>query len=479
MKIAFAASEAAPYIKTGGLGDVAQALPAALSQNSDNEVLLFLPYYGKIKDNPSITAEYIGYYYTDLSWRHQYVGLYKAQGTQPNLHVYLIDNEQYFKRDGGIYGHADDGERFAFFAKAILDALVYLGVQPDVIHCNDWQTALLPIFLHAFYQQELGAAKTVFTIHNIEYQGWAQPYFLGDVLGLSSEHENTLTYKGAINFMKGAILTCDALTTVSRTYAQEIRYPYFAHGLSPIIDEHAFKVLGIVNGIDTQGNNPALDPALSVNYTAADMSGKKICKQALQEQLGLPVRDDVAVIGMVTRLVSHKGLDILCAVAEELMGWDIQLVILGTGDAIYEDRLRAIADQHPDKFSLNLCFSGNLASQIYAGSDLYLMPSKSEPCGLSQLIAMRYGSIPVVHETGGLKDTVLPFNPQSEEGYGFTFQSFNGQDMLDALRRALSVYGGDKSAWSRVIKNGMTADLSWRKPAAEYMALYTDLINNA
>lgn len=479
MKIVFAASEAAPYMKTGGLGDVAQALPAALSKYLDNEVLLFLPYYGKIKDNASIEAEYIGYYYTDLSWRHQYVGLYKAQSPYANLHVYLLDNEQYFKRDGGIYGHTDDGERFAFFSKAILDALIYLGVQPDVIHCNDWQTALLPIMLHAFYQDELGAAKTIFTIHNIEYQGWANPYFLGDVLGLSSEHENTLTYKNSINFMKGAILSCDALTTVSRTYAQEIRYPYFAHGLSPIIDEHAFKIRGIVNGIDVQGNDPATDAALAANYGAQDMAGKAVCKASLQQQLGLPIRDDVAVIGMVTRLVSHKGLDILCAVAEKLMNWDIQLVILGTGDAEYEEKLRAIADRHTDKFSLNLCFSGKLASQIYAGSDLYLMPSKSEPCGLSQLIAMRYGTVPVVHETGGLKDTVLPFDAQTGEGFGFTFQSFNGQDMLDALRRALAVYGSDKSAWSRVIANGMTADLSWAKPADEYMALYTDLIHNA
>ncbi len=479
MKIVFAASEAAPYIKTGGLGDVAQALPAALSKYCDNEVLIFLPYYGKIKNNASIEAKYIGYYYTDLSWRHQYVGLYKAQSTQENLHVYLLDNEQYFKRDGGIYGHADDGERFAFFSKAILDALIYLDVVPDIIHCNDWQTALLPTMLHAFYQESLGSAKTVFTIHNIEYQGWANPYFLGDVLGLSSAYENTLTYKNSINFMKGAILSCDALTTVSRTYAQEIRYPYFAHGLSPIIDEHAFKICGIVNGIDTVGNDPATDPALASNYSVSDMSGKAVCKAQLQEKLGLPVRDDVAMIGMVTRLVSHKGLDILCQVAEELMNWDIQLVILGTGDAAYEDRLRAIAERHPEKFSLNLCFSGKLASQIYAASDLYLMPSKSEPCGLSQLIAMRYGTIPVVHETGGLKDTVSPFNPETGDGFGFTFQSFDGEDMLDALRRALSVYGGNKDAWCKVIYNGMSADLSWGKPAGEYMTLYTDLIHRA
>ncbi len=479
MKIVFAASEAAPYMKTGGLGDVAQALPAALSNYSDNEVLLFLPYYGKIKDNATISAEYIGYYYTDLSWRHQYVGLYQAQSDQDNLKVYLLDNEQYFKRDGGIYGHDDDGERFAFFSKAILDALLYLNIVPDIIHCNDWQTALLPTMLHAFYHDSLGSAKTVFTIHNIEYQGWADPYFLGDVLGLSSAYENTLTYKGSINFMKGAILTCDALTTVSRTYAQEIRYPYFAHGLSPIIDDHAFKIHGIINGIDVDGNDPAVDSSLICNYTVSDLSGKAKCKSQLQEQLGLPVRDDVPMIGMVTRLVSHKGLDILCQVAEDLMQWDIQLVILGTGDAAYEERLRAIADRHADKFSLNLCFSAKLASCIYAASDLYLMPSKSEPCGLSQLIAMRYGTIPVVHETGGLKDTVLPFNPETGDGFGFTFQSFDGGDMLDALRRALSVYGGNKDAWRKVIRNGMTADLSWSKPAGEYMALYTDLIDHA
>ena len=475
MKIVFAASEAAPYIKTGGLGDVAQALPAALSDYADNEVLIFLPYYGKIKDNASIQAEYMGYYYTDLSWRHQYVGLYRVKTERANLRVYLLDNEQYFGREGGIYGHTDDGERFAFFSKAILDGLVYLGEQPNIIHCNDWQTALLPIFLHAFYQEKLGQAKTVFTIHNIEYQGWAHPYFLGDGLGLSGDYENTLTYKGSLNFMKGAILSCDALTTVSRTYAKEICYPYFAHGLSPVIAEHSFKTHGIVNGIDMAGNDPATDKAIPTNYSVSDTSGKAVCKAQLQKQLGLPVREDVAVVGMVTRLVSHKGLDILCAVAEELMNWDIQLVVLGTGDAEYEARLKDIADRHRDKFSLNLCFSGALAAQIYAASDLYLMPSKSEPCGLSQLIAMRYGTIPVVHETGGLKDTVLPFNPQTGEGFGFTFQSFNGEDMLDALRRALSVYGGDPAAWKKVMHNGMTADLSWKVPAAEYMAIYEQL----
>lgn len=479
MKIVFAASEAAPYIKTGGLGDVAQALPAALSDYADNEVYLFLPYYGKIKDNTNITAEYIGYFYTDLSWRHQYVGLYKAQGTKERLHVYFLDNEQYFKRDGGIYGHDDDGERFAFFSKAILDALVYLKVAPNIIHCNDWQTALLPIFLHAFYEQALGGAKTVFTIHNIEYQGWADPYFLGDVLGLSSDYESTLTYKNSINFMKGAILACDALTTVSRTYAQEIRYPYFAHGLSPIIEEHAFKLHGIVNGIDVTGNDPAVDKNLVCNYDRKNLCGKATCKSQLQQQLGLPVRNDVPVIGMVTRLVSHKGLDLLCRVAEELMQWDIQLIVLGTGDAYYENRLRDIAQRHANKFSLTLRFSGSLAAAIYAASDLYLMPSKSEPCGLSQLLAMRYGSVPVVHETGGLKDTVLPFNPQSGEGFGFTFQSFNADDMLDAIRRALTVYGTDKNAWAKAVDNGMSADWSWNKPAGEYMILYTDIAAQA
>ena len=478
MKIVFAASEAAPFIKTGGLGDVAQALPEALSEYKGNEILLFLPYYKKIKEDPTIEVERVAELCTPLSWRNSYTGLMKYKSKRRKLRVYFIDNEYYFKRESS-YGFYDDGERFAFFCKAILESLVYLGETPDIIHCNDWQTALLPTLLHAFYADKLGSAKTVFTIHNIEYQGWTDPYFLCDVLGLPENYESTFAFNGSLNFVKGAILSCDALTTVSRTYAEEICTPYFAHGLSGVINDHKFKTCGIVNGIDTIGNDPKVDPDLAQNYGPKDFAcGKAACKAELQQLVGLPVRDDVPLIGLVSRLVSHKGLDIMCDAMDEMMTKDVQFVILGTGDKQYEEKLAILAAKYPDKLSLNLKFSKSIASKIYAASDIYLMPSKSEPCGLSQILAMHYGSVPVVHETGGLKDTVLPYNEFTGEGLGFSFSRFDSADMLDALNRALAVYA-DKNAWNKIITNGMTTDFSWKKPALEYMELYEKLIINA
>ena len=476
MTVVFAASEAAPFVKTGGLADVAAALPEALAGDGGHEVLLFLPYYGRIKQNPAISAEFVGYFYTDLAWRHQYVGLYRVSTGLERETVYLIDNEQYFGRSGGLYGWGDDGERFAFFSKAILDALVYLDVLPDILHLNDWQTALVPIFLHAGYREKLGRAKTVFTIHNIEYQGVAHPYFLGDGLGLGPEYENTLTYHGNLNFLKGAILSSDAVTTVSRTYAQEIRHPYFAHGLSSVIEQHAFKIRGIVNGIDVARFNPAADSALAQVYTSEDLSGKAACKRALQRRLGLPERPERPIVGMVSRLVKHKGLDLIVRAAEELMRRDMTLIVLGTGEERYEQFFRSLAARYPDRLSVHLDFSQELASQIYAGADLYLMPSRSEPCGLSQLIAMRYGAVPIVHAIGGLRDTVPAYQPQTGEGYGFTFQSYDPGDLIHALDRALKLWYEDTSAWAGLMRNGMTADLSWRRPMAEYIELYQQLI---
>ena len=475
MKIVFAASEAAPFIKTGGLGDVAQALPLALSRIRDTEVLLFLPYYSKIKEDPSVKTEFVSSFEVDLSWRKLYVGLHRLSSKRRKERVFFIDNESYFKRDR-IYGEPDDGERFAFFSKAVLESLVYLGEKPDIIHCNDWQTALIPVMLHAFYQDQLENTKTVFTIHNIEYQGWVHPYFLGDVLGLPGKYNDTFQLGDGHNFMKSAVLSCDALTTVSRTYAREICDPYFAHGLHRIISDHAFKLFGIVNGIDPDVNDPAQSRNLARPYGVQDhVEGTAENKAALQRELGLPERPEVPMIGMVSRLVSHKGMDLFCSALRELENWDVQFVVLGTGDGLYENALKDAAARRPDRFSANLCFRKDLADRIYAGCDLFLMPSRSEPCGLSQLIAMHYGTVPVVHETGGLKDTVLPFRSDTGEGYGFTFQSFNREDMLDALRRALTVYGTDKKAWQKVIHNGMTADLSWKNPAKEYLALYRRL----
>ncbi|MEE1279476.1 MAG: glycogen synthase GlgA [Oscillospiraceae bacterium] len=479
MKIVFTASEAAPFIKTGGLGDVAEALPRALSEQKGNEVLLFLPYYKRIKENPDIKTEFVKSFAVELSWRRQHVGIFKLKSNKRKLKVYFIDNEYYFGRDG-VYGYPDDGERFAYYSKAVLEALCQLNEKPDVIHCNDWQTALIPLILHAFYEKSLGEAKTVFTIHNIEYQGKADPYFIGDVIGLShKKYNNTLIFDGCVNFMKSAILCCDALTTVSETYAQEIKYPYYAHGLAGVISDHDFKLSGIVNGINTGIFDPESDRALLQNYTKKTAAeGKAANKAALQQKLSLEVREDVPVIGMVSRLVSHKGVDLICAAIDELMRWDVQIVIVGTGDSVYEERLRRCAEKNPKKFSLNLCFDPALASQIYAASDIYLMPSKSEPCGLSQIIAMRYGTIPVVNQTGGLKDTVAPYNPESGKGVGFTFQSFERDDMLSALRRALHIYGADKAGWSRLINNAMSRESSWKAPAEKYTELYKKLMSH-
>ncbi len=473
MKIVFVASEAAPFIKTGGLGDVAQALPDALSKIKGNEIYLILPYYNKIKNNPLIQTTFVKSFYVDLSWRRQHVGVFKYKSNRRKLKVLFIDNEYYFNR-GTEYGQADDGERFAYFSKAVLESLVKLNIVPDIIHCNDWQTALVPVLLHAFYQERLGLAKTVFTIHNIEYQGKCDPYFLGDTLGLDEKYRNTLTYNGCLNFMKSAILTSDVLTTVSKTYAKEIKYPYYAHGLSKVIEEHNFKLKGVVNGIDTSSNDPSTDKALCCNYSVGDYKiGKAKNKADIQRKLGLEIRDDVALIGIVSRIVSHKGFELICDIAGELMSWDIQFVILGTGEYSYESILYSIAKNNPKKFSLNLCFDSKLASEIYAASDIYLMPSKSEPCGLSQLIAMRYGAVPVVNSTGGLRDTVIAFDGK-QTGTGFNFQSFSRGDLLDALRRCLSVYGGDKASWDIIVKNAMKYDSSWDKPAEEYMKIYKD-----
>ena len=475
MKIVFAASEAAGLLKTGGLGDVARALPLALSEKKGQEVFLFLPYYGQMKKNDKIRTEKLDEFTVRLSWRKQYCGLYRVKSKKKKLTVYLIDNEFYFCRDR-VYGEGDDGERFAFFSMAILESLARLGICPDIIHANDWQTAFIPTFLHAFYHKELGKAKTVFTIHNIEYQGWAHPWFLGDVLGLSGDYENTFTFGGSINFLKGAILSTDALTTVSESYARELRRPEFAHGLHEILSEHAFKTRGIVNGIDPLDASPELDPALLKNYTVETLEeGKAVCKKALQREVGLPRRNDVPLVGMVSRLVSHKGLELLRGALEEWMHWDAQFVILGTGDSVYEEMLESLASRFPERIAYVRKFSTEIASRIYAGSDIYLMPSKSEPCGLSQMIAMRYGSVPLVHETGGLRDTVPPYNPENESGVGFTFRDFNHDALYDAFRRALTLYATDKEAWLKLAERGMTRDLSWKKGAEEYLTLYRDL----
>ncbi len=483
MKILYATSEAAPFIKSGGLGDVMGALPPEIARQEDMEVAVVLPYYAKIKNNPNINAEYVASFYMPLAWRTSYVGVLKsdlkikaAAGKKAaTVTFYFIDNDEYFGRDP-IYGYIDDGERYAYFSKAILEMSLKLGLFPDIIHCNDWQTGFVPLFLKAHYSEALANVKTVYTIHNIEYQGKADPDFLNTVLGVSEGWRNACTQDGLINAMKTAIVLSDKITTVSETYANEIRYKYFSHGLDAILCENQYKTCGIVNGIDMAEFNPSTDKKLPFNYRPAAMAGKAKCKAALQERVGLPVRDDVPVVAMITRLVKHKGLELVEWVADSLATMGIQLVILGTGDKHYEDLFNFLDYVHPATVSANIMFDPSLASLVYAGADFLLMPSKSEPCGLSQLIAMRYGTVPIVRETGGLVDTVEPLNTETLEGRGFTFKIFNAHDMLNAVERARDFfYDGDKLKKHRL--SIMKIDSSWTVSAQKYMGLYKEIAN--
>ena len=472
MKIAIVASEAAPYIKTGGLGDVMQALPEALSKLPGNTVCLFLPYYGKIKYGGQHECEYITSFQMDLSWRKSHVGLFRLKSKKKKLQIYFIDNEQYFNREG-TYGYMDDGERFAYFSKAVLASMIYLGYQPDVLQCNDWQTALVPVLMHSAFAGQFPNTKTVFTIHNIEYQGWASMDFNGDVLGLPEHWVQTLRFGDAINFMKAGIVTADAVSTVSQTYAQELQYPYFSHGMSDMLRLRADRFFGITNGIDTIVFDPATNGNIAASFTADTLvEGKAKNKAALQEELGLNVDPDAPLYAIVSRLAGHKGIDILCYICKELMKKDVQLVIVGTGEAQYEQALTALAAQYPDKMTVRLAFDPKLADRVYAGADAYLMPSRSEPCGLSQLFAMHFGTVPVVHATGGLKDTVLPYDETTGEGRGFTFQSYNGEDFLGAVTRSAELYTENREAWNALAKRDMELDVSWNEPTLKYMEMF-------
>lgn len=474
MKILFAASEGAPYIKSGGLGDVMQGLPAELSRQKGVEVTVFLPFYRSIKFNPDFEMEYVTSFATILSWRQVYTGLFKAVSRSRKLTYYFIDNEYYFNRDN-MYGDYDDGERFAFFSKAVLESLQYLHDFPDIIHCNDWQTALIPVFLKAhFAYGDYQNIKTVFTIHNIEYQGKMPDSFCTEILGLGEEWRNVLHFGDCINLMKGAIVTADKLTTVSKTYSYEILHAYFGQGLDGILRENQYKLCGITNGIDTDVFNPKKDPYLFLNYGPGDLEGKKANKRHLQERLGLEVREDVPIVAMISRLVAHKGLELVEYMANQLMNLDLQFVVVGTGDARFEDCFRFMEYQYPGRVSANILFDAGLASQVYAGADLFLMPSKSEPCGLSQLIAMRYGTVPIVRETGGLFDTVPALNVETLEGRGFTFKLFNAHDMYHAVERAVDFYR-NREQWNKHIKNIMKYNSGWKNPAQEYLGLYQEL----
>ena len=475
MKIAILASEGAPYAKSGGLGDVMEALPAALSRIEGNEVVLILPYYKKILDNPAYEVERIHHFDTQLAWRSLYTGVMKLKNRLDGVQVYFLDNLYYFGgRTGAIYGDGDDSERFAYFSKACLDTLAGIGFIPDVIQCNDWQTAMVPVYLNAIYREQFPNTKCMYTIHNIEYQGWGNGNFFDDVLGLPWDWRGTMDMNGAVNMMKGAILSADLVTTVSETYARELMYPYYAHGLDGILSDHAWKLTGITNGIDTNTFNPATDKALPAHYDAETFTtGKAACKKALQAEVGLPTDGDTPLMVMVTRLAGHKGLDLLCYSARRILEEeDCQLLILGTGEQQYESFFRDLAAEYPHRVSAQITFNLGLAARIYAGGDIYLMPSKSEPCGLSQMNAMRYGTVPVVHATGGLKDTVPGVDEKGENGLGFTFQSYNADDFLWAVKRALGLYHFNRDGFRRLQYTDMTQDFSWDVPAGRYMELF-------
>ena len=480
MKIAICASEGAPYCKSGGLGDVMEALPAALSRIEGNEVALFLPYYHKIKSNTAYITEKIAEFRVSLGWRKQYCAVMKLTNRADKVQVYFLDSEYYFgARTGAIYGDMDDGERFAFFSRACLDAMLAIEFIPEIIQCNDWQCGLIPVYLKAVYHDRLSNTRCMYTIHNIEYQGWANSSFFDDMLALPWEYRPTLDMNNSVNVMKGAIETADLVTTVSETYARELMYPYYAHGLDGILASNAWKLTGITNGIDVNTFNPETSKSLPAHFNSETfVEGKAKCKAALQKEVGLPEAPDVPLMVMVTRLAGHKGLDLLCYIARRLM-WEenAQLLILGTGEPQYENFFRDLAKQLPEQVSAQITFNLGLADRIYAGGDIYLMPSKSEPCGLSQMNAMRYGTVPVVHATGGLKDTVPPCDADGKGGLGFTFQSYNADDFFASIQRALNLYNTDREAWQALQKKEMETDFSWDVPAARYMELFRNMLS--
>ena len=470
-KILFVASEARPFIATGGLADVIGSLPQALAKDPKYDIRVVLPLYSDIKPEWRRKMSFLGNIYVPLSWRNQYCGVFKCE--LEGVTFYFIDNEYYFKRPG-CYGYYDDGERFAFFSRSVMEIMPFIGFYPDVLHCHDWQAALAAIYLKTNYckRPEYQYIRALFTIHNIEYQGKYSLDILEDLFGISYADAYLLEYQGCINLMKGAIECCERFSTVSPTYAKEIQTAQYAHGLQDIICNNASKLTGILNGIDVNAYNSETDKALFANYTADNLDGKQICKAELQKMLNLPVKD-VPVIAMITRLVSHKGLDLVKAVAEDILHEDVQFVLLGTGDATYENYFRALGEAYEGKVSANIAFNGDLSKKIYSGADIFLMPSVSEPCGLSQMIASRYATVPVVRETGGLYDSIKPYGAG---GNGFTFASCNPYDMLYVIHEALDTYK-NKKAWKDLMKKAATTDFSWQRSAEDYKALYEDTFN--
>ncbi len=472
MKVLYAASEAVPFCKTGGLADVAGSLPPALAAQGV-ETAVILPLYRRVKERFADRLTFLCYDYVDLAWRHAYCGLFSLK--KDGVTWYFLDNEQYFGRPE-LYGCADDGERFGFFSRAVVKMLDHLDFWPDVIHCNDWQTALIPIYLKddGVREERYRSVRTVLTIHNIEYQGRYDPYCLGDLFGLDRGwvDDGTLLLDGDLNLLKGAILTADAVNAVSPTYAQELKNPYFAHRMEGILTQCGYKLSGVLNGIDMKLYDPAADPRIAANYTAENISGKAADKAELQKALGLRPEPETPIIAMVSRLVTHKGLDLIREVMGDIMELPVQFVLLGSGDAAYEDFFRHAAERWPERMAIRLGYDEALSMAIYAGADLFLMPSRSEPCGLSQMIAMRYGTVPIVRETGGLKDTVQPYEAWRDAGTGFTFANYSSADMLHVLREAAYLYKDYPDAFARLRRRAMERDFSWNRSAGDYLKIY-------
>lgn len=475
MQIVFASAECAPFVKTGGLGDVAGSLPAALVRASA-EVIVMVPKYATIKDEYKAQMEHFSDFYVSLGWRNEYCGLEKLE--HDGVTYMFIDNERYFARDYP-YGFFDDGERFAFFSKAITESLQHLpaGFECDILHCNDWQTALAPVFLREFYQglPLYDRVKTVFSIHNVAFQGQFSDTVMEDILGVAhipAAASQLRCDACSVNYMLGALRYADAITTVSPTYANEIQTPEFGEGLDGVLRERSYALQGILNGIDVAGFDPANDKRIAANYTVEDRSGKAVCKAKLQEELGLEVRDDRPLMVMVTRLTRQKGMDLVMYALDRILAGGVQVAVLGTGDRDYEDGLRYFQDKYPGTMAARIEFDPALSQRMYAAADMFLMPSKFEPCGLSQIIAMRYGTLPIVRETGGLKDTVQPYNEFTGEGTGFSFTNFNGDEMGDAVFRAARLFWDNRDAWNQLVTQAMSQDFSWTRSADKYLDLY-------
>ena len=475
MKLLYAASESAPFMKTGGLADVAGSLPLAL-KNEGHDVRVVMPLYSKIDEKYKKNMTHIGHFFVDLNWRHQYAGVFSHD--LDGVTYYFIDNEYYFDR-ASAYGEVDDGERFIFFSKAVVQLMKFLDFKADIVHANDWHTGLVPLYIKDFSRGDsfYHNMKSVYTIHNMKYQGVFPASILGEVASLSYEyyHEFGLKYYDNINMMKGGIVYCDLLTTVSKTYSEEIKSSYFGENLEGVIQANSYKLHGVVNGIDYEKFNPETDPNIDFNYSIDDLGIKVKNKMALQERFNLPVNPDIPMIGMVTRMVAMKGLDLIVRIFDELIQENVQFVLLGTGDKEYESAFKHFEYTYPDKVASRIYFNEAESHKIYAGVDLFLMPSLAEPCGISQLISLRYGTVPLTRETGGLKDTILPYNQFTGEGNGFSFRNQNAHELLYKLKDAINIYH-DKNIWEALMKSGMQSKNDWEASSKEYIRLYNQII---